>query len=827
MAKLSLEDFTQKKDWLLKYLSLTFGAYYKHEPFFRKFPEGVPKDTEKLWWKRVLCHFMQGEEQACIFCGTIGTTHVLDPCLHVVCDKCFDGANYSACPICNYKVDRNSPFFKPSVERPLPKGHVTFKLLRLGHDLDERAKELFTSFCLRQQAMAENDKTDLLSIVKDYGTRVFNWLPKVIPLKENMALLFGTLFQYCPPSEVLPTARLHLKTATDILRFIIAASGGDPSLQPQVTTTAVSVTIHPERWWGEVAKLLKVRTPGPRNQNIFVPIKKRRTRIFPMSRSLRRALLQLLDEMPWENLMDDMLRHQSWWVWVGEFLHPYEYRKRFPRVTKAFEVIRKKSPEGQKAKPHRTFYGKVEKAAKDKDIDTLLNLLGSRPGEFARRLDHLLRLASDDSGAIDNIIKLFQAGIEKYSTPVLATLHNHLPLRKEKSPFRIYWPKGAVSRGISDKDNREPLPEKAINQCMQSLEEELLHRFSKKKKIPNCLIDRALKQVIVPFNERTASPGAIDLPRGSSMKIDDSKTLRLFLHWCEPKEDSTSTDLDLSVGFYDDKWQYQGVCSYYQLEFTSADGTPEECLVFDEEEKWIARSAGDLVEAPYPDGASEFIDLHCKNAQKLGIRYAVMVINSYAGMPFSALERAFAGVMLRDDPMGKHFDPRSVELKFALRGESGIFMPLVLDIEEMSLHWLDVFSKGQLIMNNVETSNKAIQIICPQQIEYFQRGTRMNMFELLSLHAASRSRRVYLRDGDTITVLDKKSGETNLSFLERLYQGEGPTLAMKELPIGDLDLAALFRGDLELSEETLRYILFPEKTSANFSASDLLSTDDA
>jgi hypothetical protein len=37
-----------------------------------------------------------------------------------------------------------------------------------------------------------------------------------------------------------------------------------------------------------------------------------------------------------------------------------------------------------------------------------------------------------------------------------------------------------------------------------------------------------------------------------------------------------------------------------------------------------------------------------------------LVRNNYAGMPFSGLERAFAGLMLRDDPEGRHFDPRTV-----------------------------------------------------------------------------------------------------------------------------------------------------------------------
>src|SRR5206468_2170242 len=119
-----------------------------------------------------------------------------------------------------------------------------------------------------------------------------------------------------------------------------------------------------------------------------------------------------------------------------------------------------------------------------------------------------------------------------------------------------------------------------------------------------------------------------------------------------------------------------------------------------------------------PDGATEFVDVDRVQALEAGIRYAVAVINNYSGMPFSLLERGFAGLMLRDDPAGKHFDPRTVELKFNVIGENGVFLPLVLDVREGILHWLDVQAKGQFEMNNVETSKKAIAKLCPELMTY-------------------------------------------------------------------------------------------------------------
>src|SRR5262245_35221223 len=91
-----------------------------------------------------------------------------------------------------------------------------------------------------------------------------------------------------------------------------------------------------------------------------------------------------------------MLRHRSYWVWAGEFLHPHEYAKRFPNVARAFAIVRKFAPDGTPAPEFTGFYGRIEAAARAGDASAMLDVLGERPGELARRFDHLLRVAGDD-----------------------------------------------------------------------------------------------------------------------------------------------------------------------------------------------------------------------------------------------------------------------------------------------------------------------------------------------------------------------------------------------------------------------------------------------
>jgi len=390
------------------------------------------------------------------------------------------------------------------------------------------------------------------------------------------------------------------------------------------------------------------------------------------------------------------------------------------------------------------------------------------------------------------------------------TLRSHLSTRAEKAAVRVYWPKGPVAKGVSSPDGRAPLPRPAIDRATAVLESELLRRFSQKPAFDVGIVDDALADITVPFNERTASAAAVSLPRGSRIPVPAGKIVRLFLHWCQPEKRGRSTDLDLSVGFYDQAWNPVGVCSYYQLQATGAGGAT------------IAKSAGDLRDGPWPDGATEFVDMDCAAALASGVRYAVVVVNAYAGMSFSQLERAFAGLMLRDDPEGRHFDPRTVALKFSLAGENGVFMPLVLDVRENVLHWLDVQSKGQLAFNNVASSNQAITKICPELMTYFGSGARPSMADLALLHAAARCGTVLVR-GRSVDRYTRRAGEDASAFHARLRRREpdarGVPVTLGSAPV----LAALFKGDVELPDGSATYALFREQVIPSLAASDLLS----
>lgn len=549
MTRLPAPALAEVQRWIWDTLLANLGGGQKHEPLFRSFPDDIPADTFELWLKKVVVYYAQAEGQPCRWCGKVGTTHVLQPCHHVICDHCFDGANYSACPACEQPVDRTSPFFRPSKKHRPPKTReaIRFKLLDIGDDLDAAAKALFLGFCERTQAMSPDDKDALVAVVHDYRDRVLPWLPDKIAVRENVAWIFGTLFQLCAADAVLAIAKRFLTTATDVLRLIAVYSGADASLQRQTVYKVVEREVGPSRWWGGIAKRLGLAAKGAQKVQVSVGVQSYRFKVGKLRRPMRRALLALLDGMVADRLVEDMLRHQSSWVWVGEFLHPHEYAKRFPTMARGFQIVRVKAPDGTRAPAFQTYYGRLAAAAQAHDAAAMVALLRERPGELARRFDHVLRIAGDDAAAVAAVMAAFEASAGGFATPVLLTLRSILPARARPAKVRVYWPKGAVATRYAAEDTRPALRADVIASARRRIDDELVRRFAAKPAYPTALLDAALRDIIVPFNERTASRAAIALPRGSRVPVPSSKLVRMFLHWCEPETNGQTTDIDLEL----------------------------------------------------------------------------------------------------------------------------------------------------------------------------------------------------------------------------------------------------------------------------------------
>jgi hypothetical protein len=549
---------------------------------------------------------------------------------------------------------------------------INLKLIGLGNKDDFIS--IFTKLLNSKTSVSETDKKDIEWFIKTYNSKIYSLAPKEIPLKENVAFYVGCLLKnnIDNAEQVLFT---HSKTATDVLRIATALSDGDISL----------------------AKNTKFKSISKRD---------------------RKILLTSLENIGF--ITEDMLRYKNRWKRLGEKLHPSEYKKRFPKCCDAFDIIRND-------KPYETFNSRIEKSLLDKDLSSLTHLLKSRPGEFARKLDKLIRLTDNPI----EVINEFSLIAEKVSSPVLLQLLTHFRNRNNPNELRTFFPKGNIGKAKAIDYNLPPINQSSCEEIVAVCEKALVSKFSRYKTLGKVYLDEKLKNYTVPFALRSASKALKTISRGSKIDLPEGNTIRFFIYW---KDGNNRTDLDLSALTLDTKSSYKMTIAYYNLKDIGG------------------YHSGDITSAP--NGASEFIDIEIPVCLKQGIRYVLMCVNSYTNQPYFDLPVCFAGFMIRQFPnSGEIYEPLTVENKFDLTAASKIAIPLIIDLQEKKVIWVDLSLKDNpSTFNNVHNNLSSITIINRSMTTL----VRPNLYDLLELHIKARGEKTLdIKEANTIFATDK------------------------------------------------------------------------
>ncbi|MFD9948437.1 MXAN_6230/SCO0854 family RING domain-containing protein [Nonomuraea sp. NPDC059023] len=744
------------------------GAGAEHIPLFRKFPDSVPQDTRDFYVRRVFSLLTQAAEQPCVLCGERGTVHPVSPCAHLVCRLCWDGSDFSACPVCHRRIAPDDPFLRPAGSaRTAPRATLTRPVAVLGlcEDPQAAARELTGSLLERRTPMPPHERAELRTLLESCWPESAAWLPEAIPVKETRAVALAVAARH--GATGLLEARLE--TATDVLRLLFELMGGDPGLR-----------IAPER--------------------------------LALGRGMRRVVLGCLDRMAVPYLLEDLRRHARLWVRMGEVLHPHEHARRFPVAAMAFAALRGTAldggtafgrallaraaghPEAVRVRAGRlratTFNGRVEPALAAKRYEEAAGLLAARPGELVRRLSQMLRLSPETLLGPGTVL---QDAVRRVAPGVLVSALGQL--RAAPGSRRLFLPRGGTARFWTLPDERPPLADEVVLGAEDVLTAELLRRASALPGVRRALLDEALADLVAPTSERTASKALVRLTRGSRQPIPDDARLRFFLHWAEPP--GTRVDLDLSVAVFDESWRFAGLCDYTNLRLGKA-----------------LTHSGDLTSAPEPLGASEFIDV---DVRALRGRYLVPVVFSYNDVPFDELVRGFAGFMRQ--PEEALFDPLAVRQRFDLSGPAKILVPLVADLWSRTSVWADLNLSAAGYGHQVAGSGDELAALGRALGEAFEE--RVTMWELACWHAAGRAQEVLVRRRDGVVVrYERRPGEPVASFAARLSARAG---APEGRPDG-AELAMLVRGDVDLPADAGVYALYPDRCGGRrLEAADLLS----
>lgn len=564
----------------------------------------------------------------------------------------------------------------PDIEKeprsPLFKG---LELKPIGLAAPDAAQVLAKQLMSVPTSLSATDKSDVTLIVTVFmaadGVEVASLMPEDIPHKENLCHVAATLLSDPVAADVL--LRRYFKTATDVLRLAVSLSDGDVSL----------------------ADKCKFKS---------------------FNRKTRRLLLALLERC--KHLEEDMNRRREVFKRLGERLHPGEYQSRFPKAAAAFAVMRS-------AARVDTFASRVELALAKKDVSTAVKQLEMRPGELARRLDHLLRLESDGV----QTVAAFERVCASVATPVLLQLIAHFQTRHEASGIRAFFPKGNVARVATVEEPLPALSQEPVSKVISAAKAALTDRFADRKSLGKVFIDPVLQDYPVPLGQRSASKSLRTLVRGSRLPLPDADTLRFFLWWKEGKVAGQHTgrvDVDLSAVFYDPQWQLRAHVAYTNLRETTIN----------------ACHSGDITSAP--KGACEFIDVDIVAALKAGIRYVVMSVYCFSTHSFVALPECYAGWMAREAPQsGEVFEPKTVVDRLDLAADKRIAVPAIIDLETRELLWCDMaLSHQPKLHTNVEANERGLQHVARAMVS----RVLPNLHDLLSLHVKARGESVVSRD---------------------------------------------------------------------------------
>lgn len=506
--------------------------------------------------------------------------------------------------------------------------------------------------------------------------------PEEIPFKENMCIVAGMFLDLDMKIDGL------VKTATDILRVLTYISGGDVSL----------------------ASNTKFKT---------------------LPRKDRRKLVKLIEKKASE---EDVHRHRNKWVRAFHSLHVGDYSDKVYALAKKFRNNEKVE----------TYNGLVQYAFEEKDLNSLIELLSQRPGEFARKLDHLLRTFAQDQRVI---VEAFLKVADKVATRVLLQVLGHFYTRASGVEEKIVFPKGLVQCAKIVKVDHRAFALELVSKLCKGIKDVLRKKFADEKSLDRVWIDPELRFCPVPSQQRSASESAFTVARGTRLNIggESKNTLRFFIYW-------VGKDIDLSASLHDEDFKLIEHISYTNLRSA----------------KYNACHSGDIVDAP--NGASEFIDITMDQALEIGARYVAMNVLVYNGPTFAEHEKCYVGWMLREKPQSNEiYDAATVSQKIDLTAQSRNMVPAVFDLKERKVIYCDLSTSSRMHMggNNVESNKASIE----QTMKAIVKSeNKVNLYQLFKLHAEARGQIVINKDdADTVFSLDEGITPYDLNVITSEY----------------------------------------------------------
>lgn len=404
-----------------------------------------------------------------------------------------------------------------------------------------------------------------------------------IPFKENMAELVAELIK----NDVC----VNIKSATDVLRLAIGMSNGDVSMRTQ-------------------------------------------SKFRSFSRKERRFLLNLLENST--ALEDDMARRKNKWKKFMKVLHPGDYAKSYPSVSKAYDCLYNNN--------FSTFNSKIELMYLDFEED-VLNLLQKRPGEFTRRLHQMI-----DKFGQKAVVK-FNEVLSELSIIQLLKISKYIETINDRNK-RIFPPKGNWAK-IQIVDNDRKINKAMQKELLTKINAEVAKRI--KQSFSTVNLSDSAKMVKIQTNDSELT----SYGRGTVFPIPENiKFIRTANYW-QTLGYGHNIWFDNSWNFFDSNWNDVGACCWTNMKLNDLNKT-------------LAVFSGDPTNSKEMEGkACQMIDLYLDELEESKVSYAVWNILCYSHISFKQADDVYAAMQWGEDPQkGKLFEPSRCQLSFQIDGDS-------------------------------------------------------------------------------------------------------------------------------------------------------------
>lgn len=554
----------------------------------------------------------------------------------------------------------------------------SYTTLSLGSE--DKFMNIFTDIVSVNQSLSPGDREIMEWFVKN-NIKVI--LPDVIPFKENLCTLYAL---------GLP---VKVNTVTDVLRIAVHMSGGDISL-PAIKPILVSS-------WSKTYK------KDPK----FMFKKFSKTEVKRLLKTLNNSNCDATEG----------ILYAERWKRLGEILHPGSYKKAYPKAWDFFYKVRNKTV--------RSWYSKLNSEFESSLFDGL-DVLVQRPGEFARRLDWLLRTNSNNQNNLDVILNTMYTVLPKVSNKVLYELYGHISQRNVEKKRSIMI-KGARKR--TELPTLPALDANVIEAVQNTIKAVLKNKFLALPGLGNVFLSEDLKKIPIPTNLRSMNPSSKPIMRGQRVKMGngDAKVIRAYTHWYDTHGNQ---DIDMSAYFV-------GLGKHKIISWNCSHSEPEGYF------------SGDI--RCRQGSCAEYIDIVFKNALKNGFKYVILTVHNFQGGTLAEMEDCVFGYMEREHPSANEiFKPNTTVNSVRLMSPASTSIPVVIDLETQEYIYMDIDVSGIPVQ-----SANADSIL--DAISYYTEEPKFSVYDLLKLHIEARGKEVSeVENADLVLDIDKFS----TSFVE-------------------------------------------------------------